>query len=81
MPRRFRNPRFPSGKETYGVGPYIDIKTPTGKTMILDFNLAYNPNCAYGSEKYSCPIPPKDNILKVEIKAGEKNFAAAGKVH
>lgn len=69
-----------SGKETYGVGRYIDIKTPTGKTVILDFNLAYNPNCAYGSEKYSCPIPPKDNVLKVEIRAGERKFAVR-KVH
>lgn len=66
-----------SGSETYGVGRYIDIRTPVGKTVILDFNLAYNPNCAYGNEKYSCPIPPKDNFLQVEIKAGEKSFARA----
>lgn len=63
-----------SGKETYGVGRYIDIKTPKGNKVTLDFNLAYNPNCAYGNDKYSCPIPPKENFLRVEIKAGEKNY-------
>lgn len=61
--------------ETYGGGRYIDIKRPDGKEVILNFNLAYNPNCAYGGDKWSCPIPPKENFLKVEIKAGEKRFA------
>lgn len=64
-----------SGKDTYGVGRYIDIKLPKDKWVILDFNLAYNPNCAYGNDKYSCPIPPKDNALKIEIEAGEKKFS------
>lgn len=64
-----------NGKETYGGGRYLDIKTPSGKRVILDFNLAYNPNCAYGSDRYSCPIPPKENFLQVEIKAGEKIYA------
>ncbi len=68
-----------SGKKTYGVGRYIDIKMPAGSEVILDFNLAYNPNCAYGSDKYSCPIPPKENILQVEIKAGEQTFDYFGK--
>jgi len=63
-----------SGKATYGGGRYIDIKTPSGKQVILDFNLAYNPNCAYGSDRFSCPIPPKENFLQVEINAGEKNY-------
>ena len=62
------------GKTTYGGGRYIDIKTPAGGKVILDFNLAYNPNCAYGSERYSCPIPPKENFLQVEINAGEKSY-------
>ena len=63
------------GEATYGGGRYIDIKTPTsGAKMILDFNLAYNPNCAYGSDRYSCPIPPKENFLPIEINAGEKNY-------
>lgn len=64
--------------ETYGGGRYIDIKTPKGKTVILDFNLAYNPKCAYGGEKWNCPIPPSENSLKVAITAGEKRFAYTG---
>jgi uncharacterized protein len=67
--------------ETYGGGRYIDIKTPKGRSVILDFNLAYNPNCAYGGEKWNCPIPPSENSLKVAISAGEKRFAHSGKVH
>jgi uncharacterized protein (DUF1684 family) len=63
-----------NGGETYGVGRYIDIKTPRSSRVILDFNLAYNPNCAYGDDKYSCPIPPRENSLPVAIKAGEKKF-------
>lgn len=63
-----------SGQTTYGVGRYIDIRMPKGNIVILDFNLAYNPNCAYGTDKYSCPIPPKENHLKAEIRAGEKKF-------
>ena len=65
------------GKATYG-GRYIDIKTPTsGAKVILDFNLAYNPNCAYGSDRYSCPIPPSENFLQIEISAGEKNYKSS----
>lgn len=69
--------------ETYGGGRYIDIKRPTGKTTILDFNVAYNPNCAYGSDKYNCPIPPRENTLDIAIVAGEKRYAYSGsdKVH
>jgi len=66
--------------ETYGGGRYIDIRMPKGKSAILDFNMAYNPKCAYGGEKWSCPIPPSENSLKVEIAAGEKRFAYSGKV-
>lgn len=66
--------------ETYGGGRYIDIRRPKGSSVILDFNLAYNPNCAYGGEKWSCPIPPRENSLKVAIAAGEKRFAYSGKV-
>jgi uncharacterized protein (DUF1684 family) len=63
-----------NGSETYSGGRYIDIKTPKGDRVILDFNLSYNPNCAYGSEKYSCPIPPKENELAVTVRAGERKF-------
>lgn len=57
--------------ETYGGGRYLDVRIPDGKTLLIDFNLAYNPYCAY-SHRYSCPIPPAVNTLKVKIEAGEK---------
>lgn len=64
-----------NGQETYGGGRYIDIKMPEGKKAFLNFNNAYNPNCAYGSDRYNCPIPPKENFLQTEIKAGEKKYS------
>lgn len=63
-----------SGIETYGAGRYLDVKKVAAATSIdLDFNLAYNPYCAY-NENFSCPFPPKENLLKVAILAGEKNY-------
>jgi uncharacterized protein len=63
-----------SGIETYGAGRYLDVKKVAAATSIeLDFNLAYNPYCAY-NENFSCPFPPKENILKVAILAGEKSY-------
>lgn len=62
-----------NGKETYGGGRYLDLDIPTGKNVTLDFNMAYNPFCAY-NEEYSCPIPPKENHLALEVKAGMKKF-------
>jgi uncharacterized protein len=62
-----------SGKESYGGGRYLDLKIPKRSTdsIVLDFNLCYNPYCAY-SERYSCPIPPAENKLNTPIRAGEK---------
>lgn len=63
-----------SARETYGAGRYIDVnKTPGASTITLDFNLAYNPYCAY-SENFSCPFPPRDNILSFAVNAGEKTY-------
>jgi hypothetical protein len=63
-----------SGIETYGAGRYLDVKKiPAATSVDLDFNLAYNPYCAY-SDSFSCPFPPKENILKVAILAGEKSY-------
>ena len=62
-----------SGNRSYGGGRYIDLKIPQGDTIYIDFNRAYNPYCAYNYD-YSCPIPPKQNDLKVEVKAGVKEF-------
>ncbi|WOD44344.1 DUF1684 domain-containing protein [Hwangdonia lutea] len=62
-----------NGLESYGGGRYIDARIPVGDTMIIDFNKAYNPYCAY-NEKYSCPIVPRKNYLKTRIEAGVKAF-------
>lgn len=63
-----------SAVETYGSGRYLDVnKTPGSSTIKLDFNLAYNPYCAYDNS-YSCPFPPAQNLLKIAIKAGEKIY-------
>jgi len=63
-----------SARETYGAGRYLDVKkTPGASSVILDFNQAYNPYCAY-AENYSCPFPPKENVLKTAVRAGEKTY-------
>jgi uncharacterized protein (DUF1684 family) len=58
-----------NGIESYGGGRYVDARIPEGATMIIDFNKAYNPYCAY-NHKYSCPIPPKENHLDIKVLAG-----------
>ncbi|MBC7947995.1 MAG: DUF1684 domain-containing protein [Chitinophagaceae bacterium] len=65
-----------TGEVTYTAGRYIDLtfNDISGDKVIIDFNKAYNPYCAYVSGKYNCPIPPKENDLPVAILAGEKNF-------
>jgi uncharacterized protein (DUF1684 family) len=65
-----------NGKDSYGGGRYLDLRMKEIKDdkIYLDFNKAYNPYCAF-SAGYSCPIPPKENHLKVAIEAGEMNFA------
>src|SRR5690606_10222897 len=62
-------------KETYGGGRYIDLDLTDIKNskIVVRFNKCYNPYCAY-SDGYNCPIPPKENSLAIEIKAGEKAF-------
>lgn len=62
-----------SGKESYGAGRYLDLDEAVDGKIAIDFNMAYNPYCAY-SEAYSCPLPPSENWLTVPIKAGEKNY-------
>ena len=62
-----------NGRETYEGGRYVETEILPGYKIILDFNTAYNPSCAY-NDKFVCVIPPKENILNVEIRAGEKNF-------
>ncbi|HUY76507.1 MAG TPA: DUF1684 domain-containing protein [Ktedonobacterales bacterium] len=66
-----------SGGETYGAGRYleavVDQDDDGALQTVLDFNLAYNPYCAY-SEDYSCPIPPAENRLAAPITAGERTY-------
>ena len=62
-----------SGRETYGGGRYINARQDGKNSITIDFNLAYNPYCAYNPD-YACPLPPKENILNISIQAGEKNY-------
>lgn len=68
-----------TGNESYGSGRYLEFYKHeiAGDSLQVDFNKAYNPNCAYATG-YKCPVPPKENMLAVAIKAGEMNF---GKAH
>src|SRR5574341_779916 len=63
-----------NGDETYDSGRYLEIEPLPGGKFLVDFNLAYNPYCAY-NEHWTCPIPPKENRLGVPIRAGEKKFS------
>jgi len=64
-----------TGKETYGVGRYLDFELNNDPDFIytIDFNRAFNPYCAYTS-LYTCPIPRKEDHIDLNIEAGEKNF-------
>jgi hypothetical protein len=66
-----------SGQETYGAGRYLEPELLPGGEVLVDFNLAYNPYCAY-SDAFSCPLPPLENWLKVPIRAGEKVYESSG---
>ena len=68
-----------SGEKSYGGGKYIDFSSNDIRhnTLILDFNKAYNPYCAYAGG-FNCPVPPRENDLQVAIEAGEMEF---GKKH
>lgn len=64
-------------ESTFGGGRYIDLvleDIKDNKSLVLDFNKSYNPYCAYAAG-FNCPIPPKENDLKVKILAGEMNYA------
>lgn len=62
-----------NGEQTYSGGRYIDLAIPSGNTIVIDFNKAYNPYCAY-NKKYSCPIVPQVNELNTAVLAGVKAF-------
>jgi uncharacterized protein (DUF1684 family) len=65
-----------AGSETYEVGRYVEPRELGGGVFEVDFNRAYNPYCAY-SHRWACPIPPKENVLEIPIRAGEKKFLPA----
>lgn len=71
---------YTCGDESYGGGRYIDLQVSQikGDMVEIDFNRAYNPYCAY-NEMYSCPVPPAENSLPLEIRAGEKNYRKRGR--
>lgn len=64
-----------SGRETYGLGRYLDVPlsydAEGNVTAQLDFNRAYHPSCAYG-DGFSCPLPPPEHRLAVALRAGER---------
>jgi uncharacterized protein (DUF1684 family) len=65
-------------KETYPSGRYLYVKKPNAEgEVIIDFNKAYNPPCAF-TPFATCPLPPRQNILSVAIRAGEKNYSYDG---
>jgi uncharacterized protein len=66
-----------AGKETYGMGRFLGAALPdSNNTVLLDFNKAYNPPCAFTTFA-TCPVPPKQNYLPIQVEAGEKSYAGA----
>jgi uncharacterized protein (DUF1684 family) len=65
-----------AGNETYPSGRFLDADMPSGKDrheVVLDFNKAYNPPCAF-TPYATCPLPPQQNVLPVSIEAGELRY-------
>jgi uncharacterized protein (DUF1684 family) len=69
-----------AGQETYGAGRFLETDLPQNGKVVIDFNKAYNPYCAFNT-LYVCPIPPKENHLAVRIPVGERNYLHEGGVH
>lgn len=59
--------------ETYGAGRYVEPEPSGNGKFLIDFNMAYNPYCAY-NDNWVCPLPPRENRLNLPIRAGEKMF-------
>lgn len=60
-----------NGSGTYKAGRYVDLIPKEGDSVVVDFNRAYNPTCAYNPE-FACPLPPDENRIEASIPAGEK---------
>ncbi len=67
------------GKETYPAGRYIDLIEKDNGKYVIDFNMAYNPACAYGGT-FPCPVTPAENRITVAVPAGEKNLPLTAKM-
>jgi uncharacterized protein (DUF1684 family) len=63
-----------AAKETYPAGRFLYADLPKDGKVVLDFNRAFNPPCAF-TPYATCPVPPKQNVLPVRIEAGEKRYA------
>lgn len=66
-----------AGVDTYPGGRYLEPHSLPPGRFLVDFNLAYNPYCAYNAQ-WSCPLTPLENRLKLPVRAGERIF---GDVH
>lgn len=67
-----------SGQETYPAGRYIELDGAPGGPYVLDFNMAFNPSCAYGDPgRFACPKAPGENRLPLRIEAGERGYGHA----
>ena len=62
-----------TGDETYGAGRYLELGRGPKGTLIVDFNFAKNPFCAYNAD-WACPLPPAENVIPLPVRAGEKAF-------
>lgn len=61
-----------NGKTTYGAGRHLPTKFSGGENIVLDFNLAESPFCAF-NDSFTCPLPPKQNFIDLDIEAGERS--------
>ncbi len=62
-----------AGSESHGAGRYVDIELTSDEKYLIDFNLAYNPLCAY-NDNFNCALTPFENVLSISIPAGQKKF-------
>lgn len=69
-----------NGRETYGAGRFLDTDPPKDGKVVVDFNTAYNPPCAFTAFA-TCPLPPAQNKLALKVEAGEKKFAGGPEHH
>lgn len=66
-----------NGQTTYKAGRYVDLESAGQDSVVVDFNRAYNPTCAY-NPNFACPLPPPENRIDVPVSAGEKKPSFGG---